>query len=395
MPKYNYKAVDVRGKPVSGRLRAANPEEALAKLAVDGLDARAGDLVELLDHGWFGTRLSAEESAELGGQIAELAKAGLPLAPGLRAMAKELPRRRTSRALRQIAQQLDSGADVSSAISSLDRTLDPHVRGLILAGVGSGRLPEVMEQFVGVERKRLELRRRVALSLAYPALLLSVLLLVFMFFSSWVVPGLHDLFDEFEMDLPVSTVMAMWVAGPGMRVIAAAAVLGAAGFILLVSMRGSARAQWILYSIPVIGPMWRARRLVAFSRLMSLLLDQQIPLPEALRLTAHGLDECDFSVLCRRLAVQVESGRTLSECLPEFRQFPATMWPIVEWGQRVPDLPAALEVAAELFERRLRSLLALWETILPPIVFLIVCGGMLLVIRGTIVPLISLINALT
>ena len=44
-------------------------------------------------------KLSTEESVELAAQVAELARAGLPLAGGLRAAADELPRLRPVRSL--------------------------------------------------------------------------------------------------------------------------------------------------------------------------------------------------------------------------------------------------------------------------------------------------------
>ena len=54
------------------------------------------------------------------------------------------------------------------------------------------------------------------------------------------------------------------------------------------------------------------------------------------------------------------------------RQFPASMIPVVEWGQRAPALPDAFRAAAEMFEGRVRSQGSLLEAILLPIMFLVI-----------------------
>ena len=46
-------------------------------------------------------KLSPEEATEFAARVAELTKAGLPLGPGLRALADELPGRRLPRVLRR------------------------------------------------------------------------------------------------------------------------------------------------------------------------------------------------------------------------------------------------------------------------------------------------------
>ena len=85
----------------------------------------------------------------------------------------------------------------------------------------------------------------------------------------------------------------------------------------------------VFYAVPLVGPVWRWAGLFNFSRLMALLLGQQVPLPSALRLTAAGLRESDLAAACREAAEEVEAGRSLSECLAEFWQFPPSLRPLV------------------------------------------------------------------
>src|SRR5689334_7011005 len=98
------------------------------------------------------TALWAADSIELATHLAELAKAGLPLAGGLRALADELPRGRLARTCRALADKLDSGVPLEQAIGSRDMRLPAHMRALLVAGVRSGRLVEVLEQYLDHQR---------------------------------------------------------------------------------------------------------------------------------------------------------------------------------------------------------------------------------------------------
>ena len=58
-----------------------------------------------------------------------------------------------------------------------------------------------------------------------------------------------------------------------------------------------------------------------FSRLMAMLLQQQVPLAESLRLTANGLHDAYLARACRKVAKEVEQGRSISDSIAARRQF--------------------------------------------------------------------------
>ncbi len=145
----------------------------------------------------------------------------------------------------------------------------------------------------------------------------------------------------------------------------------------------------------MIGPLLRWSNAAQFARLMGLMLDEQAPLPDALRLTADGLRDADLAWGCRRVADDVEQGRPLFESMATRPQFPESMIPVVEWGQRAPALPDAFRAAAEMFEGRVRSQGSLLEAILLPVMFLWIIGYVGTFVVAMFLPLISLIQHLS
>jgi type II secretory pathway component PulF len=340
-------------------------------------------------------KLSDEETALLAGQAAELAQAGLPLDGGLRALADELPRGRLSRVLRELAGRLAAGSTLDAAIESQGTRFPAHVRELVLAAVRCGRLPEVLQEFSDLQRSKVELRRRVWLSLAYPTLLVVLMCAVFLFMQGFVAPQLDAVFRDFGADLPVLTKAFLWLTGPRAWFVVGAVLLPALLLGLACAVPRVAWMQRLVYAVPLIGPLLRWSRLTRFARLMGLLLAQRLPLPDALRLTAAGMDDADMEAGCRQAADDVESGLPLSESLVRGRQFPPSLIPLVEWGQRANLLPEAFRSAGEMFAGRTRNQGELMETVLLPLAFLVVAGFVCSFLVAFFAPLISMIQRLS
>jgi general secretion pathway protein F len=340
-------------------------------------------------------KLSPEEATELAARVAELTKAGLPLGGGLRALAAELSGRRLPRVLESLADRLDAGEDLSAALNSVGGCLPPHLRGLVLAGLQSGRLAEALEEYVDIERCQSDLRRRLLSSLLYPYFLLALLTALVVFARLYIIGGFDEIFKSFCCAVPTLTTVVIHGSWAVMWVMVV--LLGALTAVpLFLTVVPRSRLLWsVLYKVPMLGPSLRFGHVAQFARLMSLLTRQEIPLPDALRLTAGALRDANLGLACRRVAESVENGWKLDEAMTASRRFPASMMPLVEWGEQTAALPDAFHEIAEMFEGRLQSQGSMLKAVLLPVVFFVIVFLIGLFIVAMMLPLISLISALS
>jgi type II secretory pathway component PulF len=339
--------------------------------------------------------LSPEEATEFAARVAELTKAGLPLGAGLRALADELPGRRLPQVLHDMANRLDAGDDLLSALDSQGASLPTHLRGLMLAGVCSGRLAEVLEEYVDLEHSQSELRRRVWIALAYPFILLLFMTLLTAFASVFVVDSFARIFRDFGTRLPAMTILVINESRPMMWFFVVLVGLSVVVPLLLWLAPSSGWVWPVVYRLPMVGPLLRWSHLAQFARLMGLLLEQEVSLPDALRVTAAGLRNANLAQGCRGVADDVENGHILYQSMAARRQFPASLIPVIEWGQRAPALADAFRAAAEMFEGRVRSQGTLLQTMLLPIMFLAILISVGFFVVAMFLPLISLVQALS
>jgi len=209
------------------------------------------------------------------------------------------------------------------------------------------------------------------------------------------VRAFEKIFRDFGCKLPGMTEMAILMAGPVMWFSIALVVLAMA---IPLMLWASPKASWlrpILHRVPMLGPLLRWSHLAQFARLMGILLEQQVPLPDALRLSAAGSCDAGLAHGSLQVADDVEKGRVLYESMSEHRQFPSSMIPIVQWGQLAPALPDAFRSAAEMFEGRTRSQGSLLDAILLPAMCLAVLTFIGVLVIAMFLPFISLIDCLS
>lgn len=396
MARYRYTAVDRDGRTASGQIEAFGLDDARARLAALGLEAETAVLEVEAEAAAGPGRLSAAEAAGLGGQIASLAKGGLPLGPGLRAMAEEFPGGRARGVLRRLADRIDAGLSLDAALAAEGPRVPEHLRCLLEAAVRSGRFAEVIDEMVAVERTRLDARHRLGLAFAYPLFLLAVILLIYGM-SVYIVPQFGKIYADFGTQLPVLTQVMLRICSP-LAVSCVLAMILLAVLVVLIALGGrtrSAAMQRALYRLPIVGPIWRFRSLAEFSRLTGLLLELNVPLPQALRAVAGGLREGDLRVAARALAEQVESGVPFSDAMARRREFPATFKPLVRWGEQTPALADAFRGTAEMCEGRLRFQGMFADAILLPVMLVVVVFFVGVFIASLMLPMINLITHLS
>jgi type II secretory pathway component PulF len=344
-----------------------------------------------------GGRLNGPEVAELSRQIAGLASAGLPLAHGLVALGEELPRGRLRRSMNELAGTLQSGVTLDQALEQQRDRIPPHLRGLVIAGLRSGRLGDILSRFSEYVAVGTELERRLWLSLAYPILTVCTALALLFFVCVIVVGQFEAIYRDFGIPLPRITIALISISRFVTTAWAPVAIcfgimffLGLAGRIFLTAplRRGLAGR------LPLIGRVWRATSLAEFCHLLALLLESRLPLPEALRLTGEGVQDSDVDASCRKMANQVEAGRSLSEAMARVRLFPGGLPRLIRWAENQESLPEVLHMAGAMFESRGRSYSTFVATVLNVICVLLVLN-LVVFIPALFIPLITLISKLS
>ena len=78
-----------------------------------------------------------------------------------------------------------------------------------MAGEKSGNIEEVLSRYIAFQRMSLTFKKKLIVSLVYPTLLVVVVFFMLIFLITFVVPQFAKLFQDFNAQLPASTVFML------------------------------------------------------------------------------------------------------------------------------------------------------------------------------------------
>jgi general secretion pathway protein F len=322
----------------------------------------------------------------LNAEIAALVRAHIPLELGLRRLAVQ-ETGRLGRLAERVAVRLESGMSLVEAVRQEGPVVSPLYAAVIEAGLRSDRLPDALDSLVELGRTMQTVHRRVSLSLMYPLVVVTFAYLLLSFYLVFALPRVVASWDDIpelrDKVLPVVEAIAhtavWWFPGLPILAIALVASLTSAtrlwgeGRSLPVSpnLRGLRSGLWI----PSVPRLFTDLDRSHVCRVLGLLLEHQIPLPEALQLTARATESPMLAEDLDQVARGVQQGRSLVAEVHVARRLPSLLAQLLRAGTVDADLPAALRQAAEIYRRRaMRRVDWLRATLTPALTVLV--GGL-------------------
>jgi type IV pilus assembly protein PilC len=392
MAEYEYQALTTTGERVRGRLTAADETAAHRELA-----ARGWTVIDLL---WCpavdddGT-LREEEVTTLVHAVGAAATSRVPLEVTLAVLAEEKDDPRLADIARRLAEQLQRGVTIDQAVADLDQELPPEVRGLMRAGIESGDLAGTFERFAQQRLESQRIGRRIRAAIAYPLLILAILVPLLLFLSIYVIPMFGEMYEEFELDLPAITFLILQTAEQLPGLIGGLLLLVLVMPIVLRVLGG----RWLFHRVraatPLLGRLWTWSGQREFAGLLASFLDLRLPMTSAVAHTGQMMSDRNVARACQRVSQRLETGQSLSACLSQSIHFDRTLVALVAWGETHGLLPEALRIATEVFDDRVEQQTSLVRRLLPPVTLVAVATLMFFVIVGLMIPLITLIEGLS
>src|SRR6185436_112737 len=270
-------------------------------------------------------KLNLEKFLIFNQQFVTLIRAGLPILKSLDLLADRLTDPKLGPHIKNVRDEVRKGTLLSEAFRMQGVFPKIYVTS-VMAGEKSGSLAEVLDRFITYQKLALAVRKKILLSLLYPAVLIVLVLCLIVFLVTYVVPNFAQLYSSMSAQLPAVTQILIAVGTTARNyVLIFFGVLVLAGFLFgMWSRRESGREKMDMVKMrtPVLGDIWLKYQVAQFSRVLSTLLTGGIPLMQGLETAADSLG----TALLRRTLVSagktVREGQSLSQSLTATGVFP-------------------------------------------------------------------------
>lgn len=396
MPRYRYIGLDFTGRQVSGERDAADPDALLAALAGEISQVVSVQLVDDYPGYERSGGVHRADVSEISGHIAEIIESQLPLESGLAAIAAECSSRRMRSTLRGIASDLAAGNDLETVLAG--RGAPAELKSLVRAGARSGNTGQILEHYVINIESAVDLRQSMRRGLLYPLVLTILFGLVGTTVVLYFVPQFVVIFDGFGVDLPLPTkwlvAFSKFASQYGVTTGLALLAIVIAVMVLMRLALGKVLWRRIVCRIPLFGAILRWTALSRFSQLLSLLVENHVPLDEALVLAGDASGDAEIQYDCRRMLASVSAGETLESAARKLDRFPTSFVQALAWASRPSGLPEVLQSLGDMYAGRVRAAVAVIIALVPPILMFFLGVSMALLIIALFLPLFNLLNNL-
>jgi type II secretory pathway component PulF len=157
------------------------------------------------------TRVRRERATVILSYLEQAVRLNLPL-PGMLDAARESEGRTTARRLNDLAELLEKGVSVATALRHAVPEASPRVIGLIGAAERTGQLPQALARIAREDTQTPEQVERSAFGRWYPLLMTLVILGVVSMLMIFVVPKMVEIYKDYGLTLPRPTRLLIAIA---------------------------------------------------------------------------------------------------------------------------------------------------------------------------------------
>lgn len=377
-----YQAMDKSGQIVSDSIEAADVQEAtellrreglfVTELSEAGMKSVSSRQISVVDAG-KGNQI--KNVAMFTRQLSVLVATGTPLVQAIGALERQSKSENWRTVVSIIRKRLEGGDSFSKALEVFPQHFDSIYRSLIQAGEFSGHLDEMLARLAKLTQQRIRVRHIVIGAMAYPAILITVAVVVLGIMIGFVLPRFTGLFETLDAPLPPTTLILLsfseflkvyWWA---MLIGLVASFFGGRSF--RKSQFGKRRIDSLLLSLPQFGVIFRNFATARMIRLLGILLDSKVPLLDALNLTREGCTNFHYTKLISEAADAVTRGENVSTVMAQSKLIDPTIAEALRCGEQTGQMGSVLLNISDFLDEENEVVLKSLSSIIEPLILIV------------------------
>jgi type II secretory pathway component PulF len=380
MPTFQYKAKKRTGELISGTLAAGDRRVALAELGRLGyfpleVEAAQAEGAAQKIKGGFRARVTQRDMLMFTQQLSSLLRSGMSLSESIGALARRTQKVQLAAILTDLRKDIEQGESLSGSLAKHPKVFSNFYVNMVKAGEASGTLDEVLIRLTKHYEQSGEVKEKVVAALAYPAIIVTAMIGVMIFFMAFMVPRFAQMFKEMRRTMPLPTRMLIAASDAFLAYWWVGALLIATAFVFYRQHARTPEGRMMLdrwkLRIPVIGSILMANALTQFARTLATLLENGVPVLGALQIVEDTISNRVIANEIREARTRVTDGTSISQPLAKGKIFPSLLIDMLAVGEESGEVVPALKNIADMYERDLAQSVKLFTTLLEPAIILV------------------------
>lgn len=300
-------------------------------------------------------------------RLYELHKSGMPIGDAVRTLQNRLSDREQKALAIGIWRDLSEGITLAKALSRRTRFFTPSVCHVIQAGEATGYLAPVFAKVIQYLEEKQAIRKKMLSSMAYPAFVTAVALLVVVLFLTVLLPQIEGMLERLGGEMTWSAQLLIdgsnWMLKLGPFLILSL-------IILIVGLGQWKRTQvgkrimdkWVL-KLPLIGRIIYYSNLYQTGNLIATLLQSGINTTETFQLTEKAIENAHLKQQFSTAKSQINEGASVTQAFRLQNFMPDVALDILSVGEDTGELAQSMADVTDGFKESLSQRLNALTTI--------------------------------
>lgn len=405
MDLFLIEALDTQGKKIKKIVEADDINEVLRFLEFSNLTPLKVKKLSFF-YKWiyrlihFNKKIKNQEIIEILDNLYLIVKSGLPLNVGLMDLAEDAENPAVKEMLLDIAFRVQTGMLLSDAVKKYEKYFSPVVISLFKIGEETGTLDKTLRDAADHLRKIEDLKSKAKQALIYPAFAFVSITGAMVFWLVYVLPKIISTFQDFNVKLPITTIILMKMSEYTQKYI-----LHAIGFIILsiiflkILRKKSKKVRYytdyLMLKLPVFGVIFTNFFYAFFAEYVRLMISAGLPIFQALEIMEKSINNTVFQEAIKNAREKIEVGESLSQAFKEQKIFSNLITRMIAVGEQTGGLEEQLSYIAEYYYKKVDYITQNIAKMIEPIIIGVLGVFMLLVVLGLIGPIYDLISSVS
>jgi type IV pilus assembly protein PilC len=403
---YAYTGRNSSGKLVKGRVDATSEAGVASRLHGMGLspvsitEASAGTGMQReISIPGFTKGVQLKDLAIMSRQMATMIGAGLSLLRTLNILAEQTESKPLAKVLAMVRNDVESGISTSDAFARHPDEFPPLMINMVRAGETGGFLDGALNSIAENFEKEVKLRGTIKSAMTYPVIVLVMSLLAVVAMLVFIVPVFKKMFETLGGQLPLPTMMLVYLSQSMVYVVPILAVVLISFAIWWPKNKNTERVRKFLdpikLKLPVFGLLLKKIAVARFSRNFSNMIGAGVPILRALSIVGETSGNWVIEDALKQVAEAVRQGRSVAAPLAEHPVFPTMVTQMIAVGEDAGSLEVMLTKIAEFYDQEVEAATEQLTAMIEPLMvaFLgVVVGGMIVALYLPIFNIATLIK---
>jgi type IV pilus assembly protein PilC len=402
MATFFYKAIDKEGNEKEGTVTAVNVNVAINSLQKRGFiisdikseeEASGGFNKEIT----LFQRVKMRDLVIVSRQMATLFEAQVSALRIFRLLSVENENPKLARALGQVAEDLQGGSAISSALEKHPKVFSSFYISMVKAGEESGRLDQTFTFLADYLDRTYELTSKAKNALIYPAFIVVTFFAVMALMLTLVIPKISDILIESGQEIPLYTKFVIglsdFLTNYGFFILIALAIGGFMLYKFRQTPSGKRSIDQFKLSIPYVGSLYEKLYLARISDNLNTMLGSGIPMVRTLELTKDVVDNEVYKEAIQNAAEQVKGGKSLSSAFQEYEVFPGILIQLIKVGEETGELGNILGTLSKFYQREVKNAVDTLVGMIEPIMIVALAVAIGFLLASVLIPIYNISSA--